>query len=128
MEPTTKKEKKVYLLVKVTLAAITNPEIYNRSDNSSSFLPHIKSKIDFLMNRWLFSKHGFKSLCSFHLVVPPPPSICNLLQHQAGSKGKSMENGRSYGADLEVGHIPSNHVPLARTQLLHQYCKGRCKM
>lgn len=106
MEPTTKKERKVYLLVKVTLAAITNPEIYNRSDNSSSFLPHIESKTDFLVNRWLFSKQGFRSLCSFHLVVLPPPSICNLLQRQAGSKETSMENGKSYGSDLEVGHIP----------------------
>lgn len=40
-----KKGKEIYLLVRTTLAAITNSETCNLSNSRSLFLPHIKSKV-----------------------------------------------------------------------------------
>lgn len=67
-----KKVRKAYLLVRAALAAVTDSEIENHSNNTGSFLPHIKSKMDFWINRCFSSKQGFRSLCSFHLLGPPP--------------------------------------------------------
>lgn len=63
-------------------------------------------------------------LRSFHLVIPQFQYVTSSHHahwHQAGSKGKSMEDGRFYRLGWETAHITSNHIPLTGTQLPHQY-------
>lgn len=104
MDPTMKKARKV--------SAVRNPDIYNYSDNRSSFLPHIKSKIDFLMNRWLFFQAGIQepmfflscgSIATCNMKPPAAMPACIKL----AVRGKNMENEKSYGSVMGVGHIPS---------------------